>query len=160
MKWLIRVVLTNAPFANDTYANGNNDIDSWMKTSAQFLTRPAKVKVGDPVPMTGMAQVGISGLTKVQYLLTPQDQEWPADDPWYTKAEWKDAEVLAPPERWGGGLPEGKLPAGTIGIDAQSGKPKTWPMRYSIVVIGAALLSQTVPAGKYDLCALPHGSTL
>lgn len=149
VKWLIRVVLTNAPFANDTYAGGNNDIDSWMKTSAQFLTRPAKVKVGDPVPMTGMAQVGISGLTKVQYLVTPQEQEWPADDPWYTKAEWKDAEVLPPPERWGGGLPDGKLLDGTIGIDAKTGKPTAWPMRYSIIHWGALLTN--IPVGKYDL---------
>src|SRR6516225_4013689 len=85
VKWLIRVVLTNAPFANDTYANGNNDIDSWMKTSARIVSRPAKVKSGQPVPVTGMAQVGISGLTKVQYLLTPQEPPWPADDPWFTR---------------------------------------------------------------------------
>jgi molybdopterin-dependent oxidoreductase-like protein protein len=149
VKWLIRVVLTNAPFGNDTYASGNNDVDSWMKTSAQFLSRPAKVRAGEPVPVTGLAQVGISGLTKVQYLLSPQDQAWPADDPWFTKADWKDAEVLAAPERWGGGLPQGRLPEGTMGIDAKSGKPIAWPMRYSIVHWGALLAN--IPPGKYDL---------
>jgi hypothetical protein len=149
VKWLIRVALTNAPFANDTYANGNNDIDSWMKTSARILSRPAKVKPGQPVPVTGMAQVGISGLTKVQYLLLPQEPPWPADDPWFTKADWKDAQVLPAPDRWGGGFPEGKLPEGTIGIDAKSGKPAAWPMRYAIVHWGALLTD--IPAGKYDL---------
>ncbi len=149
VKWLIRVVLTNGPFANDTYANGNNDIDSWMKTSARIVSRPAKVKPGQPVPVTGMAQVGISGLTKVQYLLLPQEPPWPADDPWFTKADWKDAEVLPAPTRWGGGFPEGKLPEGTIGIDAKSGKPAAWPMRYAIVHWGA-LLTDILP-GKYDL---------
>jgi len=149
VKWLIRVVLTNAPFANDTYANGNNDIDSWMKTSARIVSRPAKVKVGEPVPVTGMAQVGISGLTKVQYALSPQDPPWPSDDPWFTKADWKEAEVLPAPDRWGGGLPEGRLPEGTIGVDAASGKPQAWPMRYSIVHWGALLTN--IPAGKYDL---------
>ncbi len=58
VKWLIRVVLTNAPFANDTYATGDNDIDSWMKTSARILTRPAKVKPGQSIPLTGIAQGG------------------------------------------------------------------------------------------------------
>src|SRR4029453_14941346 len=112
-------------------------VDSWMKTSAQFLSRPAKVKVGEPVPVTGMAQVGISGLTKVQYLLSRQDQVWPADDPWFTRADWKDAPGLPAPERWGGGLPDGRLPDGTIGMDAKSGRPSAWPMRYSIVHWGA-----------------------
>jgi hypothetical protein len=149
VKWLIRVVLTNAPFANDTYANGNNDIDSWMKTSARILSRPAKVKAGQSVPVTGMAQVGISGLTKVQYLLLPQEPVWPAEDPWYTKADWKDARVLHAPERWGGGFPSGRLPGGTMGIDAKTGKPATWPMRYAIVHWGA-LLTNIAP-GKYDL---------
>src|SRR5204862_11576 len=133
VKWLIRVVLTNAPFANDTYATGNNDIDSWMKTSARILARPAKVQVGQPVPVTGLAQVGISGLAKVQYSLHPQEPAWPADDPWFTRADWKDAEVLAPPATWGGGLPDGPLPAGTLGMAETDGKPASWPMRYTIV---------------------------
>lgn len=149
VKWLIRVVLTNAPFANDTYANGNNDIDSWMKTSARIISRPFQVKPGQPIPVTGLAQVGISGLTKVQYLLSPEDHAWPADDPWFTKADWKDASVLPPPERWGGGLAEGRLPAGTLGIETQTGKPTTWPMRNTVVHWGALLTD--VPAGKYQL---------
>ena len=66
VKWLQKVVLTNAPAANDTYANGNNDVDSWMKTFARFLTYPEKVRAGDPIPVTGVAQVGISGLSRVQ----------------------------------------------------------------------------------------------
>lgn len=149
VKWLIRVLLTNAPFANDTYATGNNDIDSWMKTSARILHRPLTVKAGDPIPVTGLAQVGISGLSKVQYWLSPQNQSWPADDPWFTKADWNEADLLSAPESWGGGLPEGKLPEGTIGIDAKTGKPTAWPMRYSIAHWAAVL--KNVPAGKYDL---------
>jgi hypothetical protein len=149
VKWLIRVVLTNAPFANDTYATGNNDIDSWMKTSARILTRPAKVKTGQSIPVTGLAQVGISGLTRVQYAISPQEPEWPNDDPWFTKAEWRDADILSAPEHWGGGVAEGRLPPGTIGIDPASGKPAAWPMRYSIVHWGALLPG--IAAGKYNL---------
>jgi DMSO/TMAO reductase YedYZ molybdopterin-dependent catalytic subunit len=149
VKWLTRVVLTNAPAANDTYASGNNDIDSQMKTFARFVSRPAKVKVGEAVPVTGVAQVGISGLTRVQYWLSPQEVEWPADDPYFTKADWKDAELLAAPESWGGGLTEGKLPAGTLGFDAATGRPLTWPMRNTLA--HWAVLISGVAAGKYDL---------
>src|SRR5262249_30394050 len=71
VKWLTSVVLTNAAAANDTYASGNNDIDSQMKTFARFVSRPAKVKKGDPIPVTGVAQVGMSGLSRVQYCILP-----------------------------------------------------------------------------------------
>jgi len=148
VKWLIRVVLTNGAFGNDTYATGNNDVDSWMKTSSRILSRPAKVSVGQSVPVTGLAQVGISGLKKVQYSLAPEEPPWPADDPWFTKADWKDADVLPPPEHWPG-LPDGRLPTETIGFDARSGKPVAWPMRYAIVH-WAALISSP-PPGKYTL---------
>jgi hypothetical protein len=149
VKWLIRVVLTNAPFASDTYANGNNDIDSWMKTSARILSRPFKVKAGEPIPVTGLAQVGISGLARVQYSLHPQEPKWPADDPWFTKADWKEAELLPPPENWAGGLAAGPLPAGTVGMSAESGKPTTWPMRYTIAHWAALLTG--IPPGEYHL---------
>jgi DMSO/TMAO reductase YedYZ molybdopterin-dependent catalytic subunit len=39
IKWLQRVVLTNDPNPNDTYAGQNNDVDSPMKTFARFLRR-------------------------------------------------------------------------------------------------------------------------
>src|SRR6185295_19160207 len=64
VKWLTRVVLTNLPAANDTYATQNNDVDSWLKTFARFISYPAKTEAGRPLAVTGMAQVGISGLSK------------------------------------------------------------------------------------------------
>ncbi|HET6880713.1 MAG TPA: molybdopterin-dependent oxidoreductase, partial [Pirellulales bacterium] len=36
VKWLNRVLLTNNHRSNDTYANGNNDTHSWLKTFARF----------------------------------------------------------------------------------------------------------------------------
>jgi DMSO/TMAO reductase YedYZ molybdopterin-dependent catalytic subunit len=148
VKWLQRVVLTNAPYANDTYANGNNDVDSWMKTFARFLSHPGKAKVGQSVPLTGLAQVGMSGLKKVQYWLHPQDAPLPKDDPYFTTADWKDAEILSPPKSWGGGIPEGKLPGDVLGFDS-AGEPQAWPLRYT-AVHWAALL-RDIPAGKYHL---------
>lgn len=149
VKWLQRVVLTNDFKANDKYAEWNNDTDSHMKTCARFLSTPKTVKAGQPIPVTGLAQVGMSGLGKVQYWLSPQDAEWPDDDPYFTKADWKDAEVLPPPTDWGGGLAEGKLPPTPRQVDPTTGRPHTWPLRGTLAH-WAALLENIEP-GRYDL---------
>lgn len=149
VKWLKSVVLTNAPAANDTYASGNNDIDSWMKTMCRFIYNPTRVKAGSPIPLTGLAQVGVGGLGKVQVWINPRpDEDWPKDDPYYTKAPWQDATILPPPDKWGGGLPEGKLPADVRFFTAE-GKPTHWPMRYTIAH-WATLLKGMAP-GKYTI---------
>lgn len=151
VKWLTKVVLTNLFHANDTYADGNNDIDSWMKTFARFVSHPTMVKAGQPIPITGLAQVGISGLSKVQFWLHPREVALPKDDPHFTAAPWKDAEILPPPagvDRWGGKLPDNRLPENVVNFDA-SGKPKHWPLRYALAHWAA--LATDVPAGKYHL---------
>ena len=66
IKWLTHVVLTNLAHANDTYAEQDNDVDSPLKTFAATLSVPHEVKAGDTIPVSGYAQVGISGLSKVQ----------------------------------------------------------------------------------------------
>lgn len=149
IKWLTRVTLTNLYHANDTYALKNNDIDSRMKTFARFIHAPEKAKSGEMVPVSGIAQSGISGLSKVQYWLQPQGRPWPADDPYFTKADWTDAEVLPPPANWGGGLPAGKLPPLPGQFDQRTGKPLEWPMRNS-AAHWAALFKAPAP-GKYFL---------
>ncbi len=149
VKWLQRVVLTNAPYANDTYANGNNDVDSWMKTFARFASHPETVKSGQPMPITGVAQVGISGLKKVQYWLHPADTPLPADDPYFATANWQDAEIMAPPQAWGGGITEGKLPAEVRGFDAKTHRPNVWPMRYTLAHWAALVPAPS--AGKFHL---------
>ena len=71
-----------------------------------------------------------------------------ADDPYWTKVDWKDAAILPPPADWGGGLPGGKLPP-TAQTDA-TGKPLEWPLRYTIA--HWATLLPGLSAGSYDLC--------
>ncbi len=148
IKWLSHVVLTNLPHANDTYASGNNDLDSPLKTFAATLSVPDKAAAGQPLAVTGYAQVGISGLSKVQVWINRAGQEWPADDKHFATAPWTGAEILGPPSQWGGDLPSGKIPAGTLGFDGE-GKPKTWPMRLG-KVHWAALLPG-LPAGEFIL---------
>jgi DMSO/TMAO reductase YedYZ molybdopterin-dependent catalytic subunit len=146
VKWLTHVVLTNLDHANDTYAGGNNDIDSPLKTFAGVLSFPEEVKAGQPIPAAGFAQAGVGGLSKVQVWVQPAGEEWPADDPYFAKAPWTDAEILAPPKRWGGGLPDDAVLKDTMGFDA-AGQPAAWPMRLSRVHWAA--LVQALPAGEY-----------
>jgi DMSO/TMAO reductase YedYZ molybdopterin-dependent catalytic subunit len=148
IKWLARVTLTNLYHANDTYADGNNDVESSLKTFAATISVPKEVKPGEPIPVTGYAQVGISGLSKVQVWIHSNATERPAGDPYFTTAPWTDAQVLAPPKHWGD-LPDGKILAGTLGFDAATGQPRTWPMR--LAKIHWAALLPGLPSGAYTL---------
>jgi DMSO/TMAO reductase YedYZ molybdopterin-dependent catalytic subunit len=140
IKWLTHVLLSNIAHANDTYATGNNDLDSPLKTFAATLQVPTEAKANQPLPVTGYAQVGIAGLEKVQVWITPAGKPWPAEDPYFTAAPWTDAHILAPPK-------EG-APKETLGFDAD-GKPKTWPMR--LAKAHWAVLLPGLPAGEYVL---------
>ena len=135
---------------DDSDAELNNDTESPMKTRARFVNAPKEIPPGKPAALTGMAQVGISGLNKVQYCVYSQKDPWPADDPYWTKADWKDAAILPPPADWGGGLPGGKLPAITNQTDPANGAPLQWPLRFTIVHLAALLPG--LPPGGYDLC--------
>ncbi len=140
IKWLQQIVLTNDFRANDSYTGGNNDVESPIKTQARFIGAPAEIQAGKPAAITGLAQVGMSGLSKVQYCVHPP----------LTQAEWRDATILPPPKNWGGGIPGGKLPPLPRQIDQAAGKPVAWPLRDTIVHWAALLPAQQ--AGKYDLC--------
>jgi Oxidoreductase molybdopterin binding domain len=148
VKWLQRVVLTNNFQANDTYAAGNNDIDSPMKTFARFLNPPKTAAAGEPIEITGTAQVGQSGLTKVQVWVHADGLAWPDDDPFFATAPWKDANILPAPESWGKDLKEGKLPLPMRWFDSATGRPEHWPMRYTLAHWSSQL---QLDAGKYVL---------
>ena len=140
IKWVNRVVLTNDFKANDSdAADFNADVETATKTKARFINAPKEVTAGKPAALTGFALVGISGIDKVQYCVHSQKEPWPADDPYWTKADWKDAAVLPPPADWGGGLPGGRLPANTSQIDPAKGTPLEWPLRFTIAHWAALL---------------------
>lgn len=147
IKWLTTIVLSNLEHANDTYANGNNDLDSPMKSFAATLNAPQEVGRDKPFAITGYAQVGISGVSKVQVAIHDESQSPPDDDKSFSSLEWRDAEILGAPENWGGELPDGKIPSATLGFEM--GKPKTWPMR--LCKIHWAILLPGLPPGKYKL---------
>lgn len=148
IKWLTHVVLTNLPYANDTYADDGNDVESPLKSFAATLNAPQMAAANAPIPITGYAQVGIGGVSKVQVWIQSDREELPSGDPYLMNAPWRDAEILAPPQQWGGGLPENKIPTNTLGFD-ESGKPRTWPMR--LTKIHWATLHPGLLTGEYTL---------
>jgi len=155
VKWLQRVVLTNDYRANDTYHSGNNNLESPMKTFARFVSVPATAKAGEPIPITGLAQVGVSGLAKVQYWVHPKDAPLPDGEdgdpafPRFARGDWRDAEILPPPERWGGGVPDGEAPDAPLQFDPATGKPWQWPLRYTVCHWAATL--PAMKPGTYDV---------
>ena len=58
IKWLQRITLTNDFKANDTYAEANNDPDSYLKTAAYLDEGREAFKAGEAVVITGTAMVG------------------------------------------------------------------------------------------------------
>ena len=149
IKWLSHVVLSNLPHANDTYAEQGNDIDSPLKTFAAFLSVPQEIKAGERIALSGYAQVGIGGLSKVQTFISPEDQEPPPNDPDFGTALWKDMDILPPPTNWGPVFPGGKLPVPVHGFDSATGRPRAWPLR--LCSAHWAGLYPGLPAGKYVL---------
>jgi hypothetical protein len=149
IKWLTTVVLSNLYHANDTYAGGNNDVDSPLKTFAATLSVPTKIKPNTPLPITGYAQVGISGLKKVQVWIENKANPHPSTDRYFANAPWVDAEILPPPKAWGGNIAGGKIPRPTLGFDPKTGEPNAWPMR--LAKVHWAVLLPGLPQGEYTL---------
>ena len=149
IKWLSHLVLTNLAVANDTYIEGNNDVDSPLKSFSATLSAPREWMANQPMPVTGYAQVGMGGLSKVQVWVCPKGME-PQDDPNFMSVHWNDATILKPPEphAWGGGFPESTIPAKTMGFD-ETGRPRAWPMRLGKVHWVARI--EGLPAGEYAL---------
>src|SRR5438876_1430890 len=90
IKWLHRITLTNDFKANDTYAEANNDPDSYLKTAAYVDEGPEAFKAGEAVVIHGTAMVGWSGLKRIEYWLRPDTGthgKLAEDDPAWQKAQ-------------------------------------------------------------------------
>jgi hypothetical protein len=147
VKWLQRIGFTNAHQADDTYANGNNDTNSWLKTFARFGDLPAQINAGEPLPLQGNAQVGISGLKQVQYWLRDVNAVLPPNDPHFTQAPWQDAQIV-PFE--GSGIAGFKgAPLHPVQFDSVTRKPRAWPLRHTLCRWTAKPIQ--FAAGKYEL---------
>jgi DMSO/TMAO reductase YedYZ molybdopterin-dependent catalytic subunit len=151
IKWLHRVTLTNDYKANDTYAEANNDPDSYLKTMARIDDGPEAFRAGERITLSGVAVVGWSGLKRVEYWLRPDAGKHgalPDDDPAWKSAKWEPCKIEPAPESWGGRLPDGVMPKDVWGFDPEKGRPNEWPMRFSLARWTVALTG--LAAGAYE----------
>ena len=149
IKWLSHLYLSNSWQSNDTYGEKNNDVDSPLKTFCETLSVPNTVEANQPIPITGYAQVGISGLKKVQVWIHRDQDPLPDGGKYFVNAPWQDAEILPVPANWGGNLPDDKIPSPTHGFDPKTGQPLIWPMR--LTKAHWAALHPGLPSGEYTL---------
>jgi DMSO/TMAO reductase YedYZ molybdopterin-dependent catalytic subunit len=154
IKWLQQIVLTNDFRANDTYAIANNDPESHLKTAAYLDDIAEKIPAGQPVMMSGLAICGLSGLKCVEYWLRPLDGkvgEVTEGDPVWEKGPWVAAQIAGPPEIWSAVLPPDVSPRDVLGFDPKTGRPATWPLRYSMVRWSGTV--DSLAPGKYEVRA-------
>lgn len=153
IKWLQHIFVTNDARNQDSYANNNNDPDSYLKTAAYVHEGPPKLKAGDAVTLTGTVICGLSGLKRVEYWVrkvqgNPPRMEY--DDPELLNAPWKPC-VLAPQPDWNTALPRGVKPTELLGFDAATGQPHSWPTRYGMCAFAAVI--RGLEKGKYEIRA-------
>jgi hypothetical protein len=121
-----------------------------LKTFCATLSVPTKIRAGQPIPITGWAQAGISGLKKVQVWIQNQEQPYEGARH-YVEAPWRDAQILPFPSRWRDvGWENGNekhLPDQTSGFVAD--RPIQWPLR--LTQAHWATLHPGLPAGDYVL---------
>ncbi len=150
IKWLHRIVLTNDYKANDTYALSNNDPESHLKTAAYLPKGSPVFRAGEPIVLTGTVMSGLSGLKRVEAWVRPAEKAPLADDhPAWTTADWRPCSLMAPPEDWGTILPAGTAPRDVWGFDPTTGRPRCWPMPYSMTPFSVRW--EGLGPGSYDL---------
>jgi DMSO/TMAO reductase YedYZ molybdopterin-dependent catalytic subunit len=147
IKWLQHIRLTNDYQINDTYAENNNDPESHLKTAAYL---DDVVVSGKTAHIGGWAISGLSGLSHVETWLRPAGSVLADNDPEWQKAVWKPAQLDAQPD-WKSVLPSGTRPQDILGFDKATGKPLSWPLRYSMVGYSATL--SDLKPGKYEIRA-------
>jgi DMSO/TMAO reductase YedYZ molybdopterin-dependent catalytic subunit len=150
IKWLQRITLTNDFKANDTYADANNDPESYLKTMARIDDGPEVFPANKPITLRGTAMVGWSGLRCVKYWIRPDvgtHGKLDDNDPAWKSAEWQPCALDPEPEDWAGQVP-GVSPRDIWGFDPATGRPKQWPLRFSIATWSATLKNLT--PGAYE----------
>src|SRR5262249_41055891 len=125
---------------------------AYLKTQTPRIDGPDSFKAGVPTSYRGVAVVGMPGLKRLEYWLRPAagtDPKLADNDPAWQTADWHPFEIVPPPEDWSVHLPKGISAKDIWGSDPQTGKPKDWPLRYTVVPW--TLTPQDLKPGDYEL---------
>jgi DMSO/TMAO reductase YedYZ molybdopterin-dependent catalytic subunit len=149
IKWLQRLRLTANTTPIDTYGG---EPDAYLKTQVPQMDAPNNVNAGTPIVVRGVAVVGLPGLKRVDYWLRPDagnNGDLPEDDPAWQNARWLPGVIDPPPDDWTGHLPVGISPRDIWGFDPRTGRPKDWPLRYTVATWSVTL--RDLRPGSYEL---------
>lgn len=150
IKWLQRIRLTSDTKPIDTYGG---EPDAYLKTQIPRIDGPKEFKAGAPVTYYGRAVVGVPGLKRVEYWLRPdagKGGELDDNDSACEGATWEPGVIEPPPDDWSTQLPKGVSSKELWGFDPQTGKPKEWPLRFTVV--NWAVTLKDLKPGPYKLC--------
>lgn len=155
IKWLQHIFVTNDPRNNDTYATGNNDPESFLKSAAYMDKSPdgKKFKVGEAVDISGTVISGPSGVKRVEYWVRKVGDKPPTlgdDSPELLQGPWVPCELQEQPD-WNNILPEGINANKVLGFDKKTGKALSWPLRYSMCSYSATI--KGLKEGQYEVRA-------
>jgi DMSO/TMAO reductase YedYZ molybdopterin-dependent catalytic subunit len=149
IKWLQRLRLTNDTRPIDTYGG---EPDGYLKTQVPRIDGPSTFQAGTAGVYHGVAVVGMPGLRRVEYWLRSDagnNGELPDNDPAWQQAEWQPAVIDPAPDDWTTHLPMGVSPNELWGFDSRTGRPKDWPLRYTVATWSLTL--QGLRRGAYEL---------
>lgn len=153
IKWLQQVFVTNNPRNTDTYAEGNNDPEAVLKSAAYPDPVPGRLPADRPAVFTGVVMCGPSGVRRVEYWVRRVEPASPAladDDPEVLRAPWAEC-PLDPQPDWARAMPAGVRPHDVLGFDRATGRPQSWPLRYSVCSFAATV--RGLAAGRYEFRA-------
>ena len=140
VKWLQRVVLTNHYGANDTYQPGqqrHRQPDEDVRPLRSRCRRPR-----GPASRSrsrGIAQVGVSGLAKVQYWLHPAGEPLPRRRPALHARRLARRRDPAAARRLGRRAARRRLARHAAPVRPGTGPPRQWPLRYTVAHWAAEL---------------------
>jgi len=149
IKWLQRIRLTANTTPIDTYGG---EPDAYLKTQVPQIHAPVNPMAGAPVIVRGIAVVGLPGLRRVEYWLRPDagtNGVLAEDDPAWQTARWLPGDIDPPPDDWTGHLPTGISSREIWGFDPQTGRPRDWPLRYTVATWSVTL--RDLQPGTYEL---------
>jgi hypothetical protein len=95
-----------------------------------------RFKAGKPITIEGTAMVGWSGLKRVEYWLragTGSGGKLASDAPAWKTAVWHPCELMTPPDDWDAILPKESSSKQSWGFDRKTGRPKDWPVLFSMI---------------------------
>jgi DMSO/TMAO reductase YedYZ molybdopterin-dependent catalytic subunit len=148
-KWLQRIRLTTDTQYRDTYGG---EADAYLKTQVPRIEGPDSFAAGAAGTYGGRVVVGMAGLRRVEYWLRDNagnNNDLALDDPAWEKATWHPAVIDPAPNDWTTHLPKGITANELSGFDAKTGRPREWPLRYTVATWSLSL--KGLKPGTYDL---------